>query len=135
MNRDEIKNICPNTFKLVEDHFSRIITIIPKDDLLEFFDDNNLYINVDTEFYKFGVQFNMQVLWKSNDNGDYEGTMSYGDMGEFKNRKMAYQAGIELCFEIMERRLTNKPLYLSIMEQIENPDFTNIGQLLQKYYK
>ena len=135
MNREEIRNLCPKSFELVENHFSKIITIIPFDDLLEFFDNNNLYVNVDTEFYKFGVQFNMQVLWKSNDGGDYDGTLSYGDMGEFKNRKMAYQAGIELCFELLERRLTNKPLCYSVMEQILNQDIPKIGQLLKKYYE
>jgi len=131
MNRDEIKNICPNAFKLVEEHFSKIITIIPKDDLLEFFDNNNLYITVDPEFYNFGTQFNMQILWKF-DNGDYDGTMSYGDQGEFPNRKIAIEAGIELAFELLERKLTNKPY---ILEQLLNPDIPKIGQLLQKYYK
>lgn len=77
--------------------------------LYDFFDVMGLCVYIRTDVYMDGINWLWQILWYSQNNeGEVNGTMLYGDNGEYENRKMAEQAAFEKAFELLEERLLGK---------------------------
>ncbi len=66
--------------------------------VIKWFEQFNLFINIYTEFYKDGINFIWQVF-EYDINEDRcigkKSSMSYGDNGEYKTREEAYSAAFD----------------------------------------
>ena len=81
-----------------------------------YFETKGLYIDINSEFYKTGVNWNYQIHWyndkeeweedttgfKFNPSNLFEGTMMYGDNNEFPKRDNAIRAAIIHCFKLID---------------------------------
>ena len=127
---NEIKALYPGAFLLFENS---------KLEYMQFFDSQGLYIHILPEFYKDGINWNLQIFWyKDKEKGskspfEYltEGTMMYGDNNEFPTRELANEASYILAFELLERRLTGKIIVPEYFESIKG-DILNFHKLLHK---
>ena len=112
--------------------------------LTEFFDEFGLYASIHPEFYKEGINWNLQVFWyiprsdwptkPRKQMGMYitAGTFMYGDNNEFPTRKIAEWAGHVLCFELLERRLQGKKLLPEFFIDKETLDFHKVFSSIAK---
>lgn len=131
---NEIKALYPSAFQLFEN--SRL-------GYMEFFDSQGLYIRITPEFYKEGINWNLQIFWykdkekwpnrpkKNIEEFLTEGTMMYGDNNEFPTRDLANEASYILAFELLERKLTGKKIVPEFLETF-NGDILNFHKLLHE---
>jgi hypothetical protein len=82
---------------------------------IEWLDSKNLNIWVIPEYYKTGINWNWQILWylPKEEWGDispgkrgnlHGGTMQYGDCGEYKTRREAWDAAIKAAIILLKDR-------------------------------
>lgn len=69
-----------------------------------FTDEHGLYVDITPEFYHNGVNWNWQVLWYSDnpvpeENHYIDGSMMYGDNGEYQTKISAELAAIYYMIE------------------------------------
>jgi hypothetical protein len=110
---------------------------------LEFFDNQGFYIQIIPEFYKEGINWNLQIIWytdkekwsKKTEQHIKEhltdGTIMYGDNNEFPTREIANDASYVLAFELLERKLTGKKLLPEFFEERKG-DILNFHKLLHE---
>lgn len=110
---NNIENLFPKSYQLYK--YSGY------DNYTEFFDNKGLYIRIIPEFYKDGINWNLQILWYKeivDDNQLIDGTKLYGDNNEFPKRKYAETAAHMLGFELMERKLNGKNMLPNFLDEI-----------------
>lgn len=135
MNLDikEIERLYPHAFQLFN---------ISKHGYMEFFDSQGMYIHITPEFYKEGINWNLQIFWYK-DQTDWpkrpkknvehyltEGTMMYGDNNEFPTRESANEAACIFAFELLERKLTGKKILPDFIEELHG-DILSFHKLLK----
>jgi len=142
----EIETLYPNAYGVYRDacarHYDK--TYERQLPLIDFFDSQGWYIYIRPEFYKEGINWNLQIFWYADKDtwpkrpkkhiSDYliSGTMLYGDNNEFPVRRDAEDAGYVFAFELMERKMTGKKLLPDLMDEIRNGDGLNFDKLFSK---
>lgn len=91
-------------------------------------------VNVWAEFYKDGYTWNVQVMWWTNQNdtnGDFpfhNGTMSYGDNGEFDSYEHALENGLRLAVKRLEYPM-------GVDDSLSNEETQELHKVLTGYFK
>jgi len=154
----EIEILYPNAYRVYRDacekrdndtpkSFGEIIASDDNIPFIDFFDEQGWYICVHPEFYKEGINWNLQIFWYADKDtwpkrpkkhiSDYliDGTMLYGDNNEFPVRRDAEEAGYVFAFELMERKITGKKLLPDLLDEVRHGDELNFNKLFRKIDK
>lgn len=99
----------PKTLQLIRNWYEDKYADWNLRDLYDFFDKHNLNAVIIPEYYKDGIAWNWQILWLEEDVHEvsiyYNGTMMYGDNGEYLTRVEAEEAMFMEAFKMLEDRL------------------------------
>lgn len=81
--------------------------------VIQFFEQYDIHISINQEFYKDGTNNLWQVFWrltKPTSDSLYSGTGGYGDNGEYPTFNMALEDAFICCMELLEYKLTTGKL-------------------------
>ena len=92
------------------------MTAAERAEKIHWLDTQNLNIWIVPEYYKDGINWNWQILWYRpkelwgdigpGKRGDlFDGTMQYGDCGEYPDRASAEEAAIKMAEDILSKRV------------------------------
>lgn len=100
---DELEEVKNSEIRNVNNEIDNFIASPIFSQAFKFFREKyGLYVYYCPEFYKTGINFNWQIFWYTpeSDKQLYEGTMQYGDNGEYPTQEAAELACLQKLISI-----------------------------------